>query len=265
MKPLTPVIQFDDVLPRQNSDIAICVIPANDIASRQLDITRSNILNYANSCGADYVELDGDLSQDWPMSNKYRLRQVVEKYEHTLYLDCDIVVKQGSPNVFDVFNKDKISFVDEFHILKNSYHYTLFKHFCYERFLILEDYPQLYKNNRAVQPNGGMMFFPKKFADKYSQPEKPYYKLWCFDQDYLILNLDEDDFELVDWRYNLEFIDFGFWSKIEDAYFVHLNGCRPINYRLELLKRITQGDYGYFPQPEVDHQESFRPLWKETC
>ena len=95
MKPLTPVIQFDDVLPRQNSDIAICVIPANDIASRQLDITRSNILNYANSCGADYVELDGDLSQDWPMSNKYRLRQVVEKYEHTLYLDCDIVVKAG--------------------------------------------------------------------------------------------------------------------------------------------------------------------------
>ena len=265
MKPLTPVIQFDDVLPRQNSDIAVCVIPANDIAAKQLDITRSNILNYANSCGADYVELDGDLSPDWPMSNKYRLKQVIEKYEHTLYLDCDVVVKEGSPNVFEIFNKDKISFVNEFYILKNSYHYTLFKHFCYERFMILEDYPHLYKNNRTVQPNGGMMFFPQKFAEKYSQPEKPYYKTWCFDQDYLILNLDEDDFELVDCRYNLEFIDFEFWSKIEDAYFVHLNGCRPIGYRLELLNRITQGDYGYFPQPEIDHQESFRPSWKETC
>jgi hypothetical protein len=269
MKSLTPVIYFDDVLPNQKSDIAICVIGANDIAMKQLDVTRSNIINYASFCGADYIELNGDLSPDWPMSNKYRLKQVIEKYEHTLYLDCDIVVKDGSPNVFDVFSKDKISLVNEWQILKNSYHYTLFKSLCYERFLILEDYPHLYKNNRNIQPNNGMMFFPKKLADKYSQPENPYYKMWCFDQDYLILNLEEDDFELVDWRYNLEFIDFEFWSKIPHAYFVHLNGSRPIDYRVELLKRITDGNYEYFPQPpakESDcNQDAFRPFWRETC
>ena len=81
----------------------------------------------------------------------------------------------------------------------------------------------------------------------------------------LFLILDEDDFELVDWRYNLEFIDFEFWSKIEDAYFVHVNGCRPIHYRVDLLERIAQGNYEYFPQPEIDHQEMFRPFWRETC
>ena len=74
------------------------------------------------------------------MSNKYRLKQVIEKYEYTLYLDCDIVVKNGSPNVFDIFNKDKISFVDEWKIIKNTYEYTLFKSMCYERFLILDEY-----------------------------------------------------------------------------------------------------------------------------
>ena len=133
--------------------------------------------------------------------------------------------------------KIKYPFVDEFHIKKKFLPYTLFKSFCMKVFNFRRLIHTLCKNNRNIQPNNGMMFFPKKFADKYSQPEKPYYKLWCFDQDYLILNLDEDDFELVDWRYNLEFIDFEFWSKIEDAYFVHLNGCRPIHYRVDLLKR----------------------------
>ena len=269
MKSLASIIQLDDVLPRQNSDVAVCVIPANTLAQKQLQATRENIIKYAGSCGADYIELDGDKSPQWPMSNKYRLKQVVEKYEYTLYLDCDIVVKNGSPNVFDIFNKDKISFVDEWKIIKNTYEYTLFKSMCYERFLILDEYPHLYKNNRNVQPNGGMMFFPKRFAEKYSQPEEPYYKMWCFDQDYLILNLDDDDFNLVDWRFNLEFIDFDFWSKIEDAYFVHLNGSRPIDYRVHLLYKMIGGDYEYLPQPPAEEgdcpTERFRPIWRETC
>ena len=269
MKPLAPLIQLDDVLPSQKSDIAICVIGANDIAMKQLDATRLNIVNYASKCGADYIELNGDKSPEWPMSNKYRLKQVIEKYEYTLYLDCDIIVKDNSPNVFDVFDKDKISFVNEWNIIKDTYEHTLFKSICYERFLILDDYPHLCKNNRNVQPNGGMMFFPRKFAEKYSQPDEPYYKMWCFDQDYLILNLDDDDFNLVDWRFNLEFIDFDFWSKIEDAYFVHLNGSRPIDYRVHLLYRMISGDYGYLPQPPAEEGQSpvecFRPIWRETC
>ena len=81
MKPLAPLIQLDDVLPSQKSDIAICVIGANDVAMKQLDATRLNIVNYASKCGADYIELNGDKSPEWPMSNKYRLKQVIEKYE----------------------------------------------------------------------------------------------------------------------------------------------------------------------------------------
>ncbi len=42
MNLLAPTIELDDLLPSQNSDIAICTIPANTIAQKQLDINKPN-------------------------------------------------------------------------------------------------------------------------------------------------------------------------------------------------------------------------------
>jgi len=73
----------------------------------------------------------------------------------------------------------------------------------------------------------------------------------------------------LDWRYNLEFIDYDFWSKIEDAYFIHLNGSKPLEYRLELLHRIINKNYTFLPQPEPKEGdtviEKFRANWRITC
>lgn len=267
MEQMTCRIKLVDRLPEKKSDLAICVIPANREAMDQLDITRDNILEYADRCNADYIELTGDQAPDWPMSNKYRLKQVIEKYEHTLYLDCDVVVKKGCPNIYEELASDKVCFVNEWDIIKSSYD-SLFKGMVSERKKAVNEYPNLAKNNRELQPNGGVMLFPKKLAHRYSQPPSFYPKRWCFDQDYLLLNLEDDEFEMVDWRYNLEFIDSDFWGKIEDAYFIHLNGSKPISYRLDLLRRVVKGEYSIFhpppPKPQDSHIESFRPNWKEN-
>ena len=265
---LVDPISLNDTLPEKKSDLAICVIPANKQAMDQLNITRGNIIKYAKRCKADYVELKGDKSPDWPMYNKFRLRQVVENYEHTLYLDCDVVIKDDAPNIYKNFKSDKVCFVNEWDILEESYD-KLLEGMLRERQNAIEEYSHLAKNNRAVQPNGGVMLFPKSLACKYSQPPNPYAKRWCFDQDYLLLNLKDDEFEIIDWRYNLEFIDSNFWNKIEDAYFIHLNGSKPIKYRLELLSRLTKGDYSFFnpPKPKDDDStmEKFRPSWWRPC
>jgi uncharacterized HAD superfamily protein len=261
-------ISLNDTLPEKKSDLAICVIPANKQAMDQLNITRGNIIKYAKRCKADYVELKGDKSPDWPMSNKFRLRQVVENYEHTLYLDCDVVIKDDAPNIYKNFKSDKVCFVNEWDILEESYD-ELLEGMLRERQNAIEEYPHLAKNNRKIQPNGGVMLFPKSLAQKYSQPPNPYAKRWCFDQDYLLLNLEDNEFEIIDWRYNLEFIDLNFWNKIEDAYFIHLNGSKPIKYRIELLNRLTKGNYSFFkpPKPKDDDStmEKFRPSWWRPC
>lgn len=263
---LTCLITLNDILPDKHSDLAICVIPANREAAAQLEVTRENIILYANRCGADYIELTGDKAPEWPMSNKYRLKQVIEKYERTLYLDCDVVVKPDAPNIFQNSALDKVCFVDEWKIIKDSYE-NLFSGLQIERSKVILRYPSLARNNRAIQPNGGVMLFPRDLAHRYSQPPGPYPKFWCFDQDYLLLNLEDDEFEIIDWRYNLEFIDTDFWNKIEESYFVHLNGSKPISYRIELLKRIVSKDYSPFIPPPPDGAGSavdkFRPNWRE--
>jgi len=259
---------FQDDLPRQKSDIAICTIPANKIAMEQLNVTRRNILNYADRCGADYIELSGDQSPEWPMSNKYRVSQVTEKYENTLYLDCDIVVKDNTPDVFKTLGKERISFVDEWDIIKQSYN-LIFESIKRERKEILEQYPNLQKNNRSIQPNGGVMLIPKKLSHRYHQPKLPYPKRWCFDQNYLLINLEDNEFDILNWKYNLEFIDFDFWSKIEDCYFIHANGSRPASYRLELLQRLVDKDYSFFRHLEPNEneygRERFRPIWRKNA
>lgn len=263
-------ILLDDELPTQKSKIVICTIPANDDSMQQLDITRKNILDYAERCGADYVELQGDKCPEWPVYNKYRLKQVIEKYEHTLYLDCDIVVKETAPDVFKTFNKHKVCVADEWKLIENAYlHKGLMDGVKKERQLAILEYPHLATNDRQIQLNGGVMFFPKRLAERYSQPLKPYAKRWCFDQDYLLLNLEYDEIELVDWRYNLEFIDHDFWSKIQDAHFIHLNGSKPLEYRLELLQNLINKNYTFLPQPEPKEGDSpfegFRPNWSPNA
>ena len=111
---LANVINFYDELPEQRSKYAVCVVAANDYALEHLNVTRESIVKYAKQCNADYIELTGNQNEDWPMANKYRIYQVTKKYKKTLYLDCDVFVKSGSPNIFKSTPDDKISAYDEF-------------------------------------------------------------------------------------------------------------------------------------------------------
>ena len=95
-----PVVEFyhEDIDPQ--SDLAICVIPATQSHIELLDITRETIKKYAQKCNADYIELSGNQCEDWPMANKYRLNHVCNLYEKTLYLDCDILIKEDDIILF---------------------------------------------------------------------------------------------------------------------------------------------------------------------
>lgn len=231
---------FYDKLPERQSDLAVCTIAANDYALQQLEITRPAIVEYAKKCGADYIELTGNQSPSYVMYNKYRLEQVTSVYERTLYLDCDIVVSKIAPNIFSVCDEDKIYFANEWRGLKDS-NATVFKGMVKERRKILNLYEEYTDSKHRIQPNAGLMFIPKSLSHRYSQPNNSYPKMWCFDQHYLILNLKEHEYNILDWRYNLEFMFHDFWDKVHNAYFIHLNGVKPKRFRLELLKRMSSG------------------------
>ena len=260
-------ISFSDNLPKKRSPLSICTIPANQAALDQLDITRKNIIRYAKKCGADYIELSGDQCPEYPMYNKYRLHQVTSVYEKTLYLDCDVIVKEDSPNIFQLTRNDRLyaynqqKIIEENDVFGDTNHGT-------QMFDEKEQVRKFFnlEQHKYIQPNGGVLVIPKSLCDLYKQPDKPYPKMWCFDQHYLSCNLGNNLGRLAK-EFNWEYIRHDFWSGLQRSYFIHADGSRPSEYRLELLKRLVNKDYSFFAPPEpapYDGHDFWRPVWYDS-
>jgi glycosyltransferase involved in cell wall biosynthesis len=247
------IVNFFDILPEKKSKYAVCVIPANDSAMELLDITRSGVKKYAEKCGADYIELSGDQNPNWPMSNKYRLNRVAKAYDKTLYLDCDIVVKDDAPNIFELTPDDKISAYDEYEIFEQRNDTGWIRKQQESIFLTtLDSFPEeikeeYVKNGEFITEsmiNGGVLVVPNALADYYKQPSSPYTKFWCFDQHLLTLELPEEKFNNLTHKFNCEYERKDFWNFIHDAHFIHLNGLndKP-DLRKSLLNQFSFGDF----------------------
>tara|TARA_A100001515_G_scaffold144850_2_gene150382 strand:- start:10609 stop:12486 length:1878 start_codon:yes stop_codon:yes gene_type:complete len=256
---MVDLINFVDDIPTPTSDYAVCVIPANQSAMDLLDITRETIKTYAEKCGADYIELTGDQHPEWPMANKYRLYNVTSVYEKTLYLDCDVVVKEDAENIFDCTPDDKISLCDDF---KSFAQWNDTDWIQKEQELLIH---KIFKNSHKMvvngkftsnfEPNAGVMVIPNSCSKLYCQPEVVYPKQWCFDQHWLALNVDKDKFEILDDKWNCRTagptnsrpkspVPHEFWETIGDANFVHVNGLQKIlDLRKGLLKRFANGNF----------------------
>lgn len=243
------IINFYDNLPEKQNNHAICVIAANDLAMSLLDITRNNIKQYANKCNADYIELSGDQSPNWPLANKYRLIQVVEKYTKTLYLDCDVFIQDDAPNIFDLTPNDKISAYDEYEIWieKDSIEWI---HSQQETIIHKDVCPELkikYIHSGYFQAprkmlNGGVLVIPQALAHYYQQPKACYPKQWCFDQNLLTLLLPDDKFFNLSFKFNCLYSSPSFYCNLKNSYFLHINNLKDEEKRKQYLQNPVPHD-----------------------
>lgn len=268
VEPIDPV-DFHDDLPPRKSNYAICTIPANEYALSLLEITRESIQTYAKKCKADYIELTGNKFEKYPMFNKYRVFQVASTYQKTLYLDCDVLIQDVAPDIFEQTPDNKISVLNEKKTLytpsPNQFCYNwLKKHMEFRKYLF--EYDSNYdEENNEVQLNLGVMVIPKNKAYMYSMPKK-LAKNWLFDQDDFILRNDMSDVYHMDEKFNWMILRKDFWKDIANKYFVHVCSVSNDGYRKELLKRLKNKVYDKFfmPstswRPEIEKTVSYSPL-----
>jgi len=242
-------VEFKDVLPKPKSKYAVCVIPATESAVRLLNFTKQGIVNYAESCGADYIELTGDQSPDWPMANKYRLHQVTALYDKTLYLDCDVIINSNAPNIFLTTPDDKISAYDEWQSWNSvsDTRWILNQQETIAHKLLDKKLRDQYINNGKFcsnsMLNGGVLVIPRDLRDYYKQPDVSYPRSWCFDQNYLTLLLPKSKLYKLDHRFNCAYTDKDFYSKYKGSYFIHINNLSQDSSKREwLLNTILNGD-----------------------
>jgi hypothetical protein len=241
------LIDFYDEIPTPKSKYAVVTVAANQYAMEHLDVVRDSITDYAKKCNADYIELTGDQSPDWPIANKWRIKKVTSTYEKTLYLDCDIFINSWCPNLFELTPDDKISAVNElpcFEQPTEGGNLHGLKWIIHEQEMLVHKFGLKPKHPIGYHMlNGGLMMIPKELSEYYSQPKLEYPRLWCFDQQYLSMALPPDKLNYLDEKFNWEFIRQDFWEGLEKSYIVHLNYAKPNNYRCLILERIKEGNY----------------------
>ncbi len=209
--------------------LAVVVIPANDWAKRQLDITGPSIAAYADRIKADLIEIRGDCNPQRPMDNKYRVQEVTQVYDRTLYLDCDVFPTKIAPNIFE-HCKGEYGMVDELNHIDHEFKETYIRE-CKSigEYLGMDGLPE-------KVPNGGVLVFPKN-ANYYHLKDVQQY--WCLDQFVLAYTVQPQWLSKI---WNWGYIQPDWEEGLYKAYMIHTNGSST-SRRLRLLRR-TVAEYG---------------------
>lgn len=270
----TTNIKFNDIIPEMKNNYAVCVINADDYTEQQLGITRERIVAYARRCNADYIELTGNEVPEYPMYNKYRLYQVTSLYEKTLYVDCDIVIKDNVPDIFLETPDDKISIHNELSFLDWRMRWSVDNQagkcgdFIYSQTKASpwDREKEKYGDKRSF--NAGVMVIPKVLCEAYKLPiDEKVPKVWCLDQIKLGVDLKDEHFHELGNKWNCSFKHTTYKEYNQSAYFIHHNNPKStripsLNWSANKEIKGLYTEFGCVPTLECAHHRSG---WNQIC
>lgn len=219
---LVVLIEMDDEeLPKPTSDLAIVTHATGDVYERVRRFSRDRVERYAGRCGADLIELSGNLFPDWILANKFRAARVARNYRKTLWLDVDVIVSDDAPSIFEAIPEGEFAIYDEIvcsqHEGEKGWAQEQTRMVCESQRIEYQDLPW--------SGNGGILLIPNELASLYDPPTRPLPSHWCAEQQLLTARLIDQKapVHLMDWRWNC--LRTGrYWDRRSEAYFVHFNG-----------------------------------------
>lgn len=229
-----PPISFPDERVVVDADTAVILVCPDYRTKLQLEITYDRIAKYANKIEAQLVVLEGNRYPEWPMANKWRINSVTKLFKRSLYLDCDIIINSNAPNIFEEVHAKNVGFYNEKPDINKEW-YNEYMDWC----------ETCCKGQELLTPtyipNGGVLVIPQG-STAYQSPRNKWNPHWCIDQFLLGGNLMSSfqGYTFLSWKWNHGYIKKTWERDLHGAWFIHTNGCEPIETRLELLKRLDK-------------------------
>jgi hypothetical protein len=211
-----------------------------------LELTLPYMEAYAKRIGAELVVLTDNQRITDPMANKWRIGHLAKAFERTLYVDSDVFIKPDAPDIFEL--PAKLGARDE----RPDYSY---RPGWYESEAAELFFHQGVKHTLERCINGGVLLLTNDTASLYDEPDFSICpRRWCSDQYWLSYRMETNPEKVIwlDDRWNWGFIRNDWWQGLEDAWFIHFNGSRPLAYRKELIAQVIAGDYTKKPMGVVD-------------
>ncbi|MDC0297117.1 hypothetical protein OAK92_00945, partial [Crocinitomicaceae bacterium] len=170
----------------------------------------------------------------------------------------------NTPNIFEETPDDKISVCDDFCVFSSWGEAGWIKE---EQDIIVSKL--LNRKHSQIKngafdlkfcPNAGVMVIPKSCREYYKQPDKPYPRMWCFDQHWLAISAPPEIFNIMEDRWNNRAVQSrvskpkskvpsNFWELLDDCNFIHVNGLQsdPLT-RKSLLQSFSEGELTRYPK-----------------
>lgn len=195
------------------------------------EFTQRAMQKYANKIKADLIVLKGKTQKWWGLE-KFRIRPFFDFYERILFLDCDILIRENAPNIFNNVPETHIGVVDDTNALSDT-------RWCIRERIELA-------NSQFVQPylpntlyNSGVMVCSKLHADVFTPPEYPIPGNHVDEQFWIERHLIRYAIKLLDIKWNTQTYYSNFSITRDSAYFLHTACCDIKDKRNIFTQEIT--------------------------
>jgi hypothetical protein len=83
-----------------------------------LEISEPSMRAYAERVGAEFIKLTDVTCPPFPEGEKWQTNDLFDIYDRILFVDADIVIRPGAPNLFELVPEDHVGLYDDYHDLK---------------------------------------------------------------------------------------------------------------------------------------------------
>ena len=162
---------------KRKSDLAVVTWVAGDAAYKWFSVTGPAMRRYAEKVKADFVVIEGFAGQPYSLSNKFRVRQVIEQYgyEAVLFVDADALIRDHCVNFFELVPANQFAILEE----TPYYDEWMLAYYRREASALLQS--QGYEVDYLSIPspkNSGLFLIPAAYKEVLTPLEKPFPLCW---------------------------------------------------------------------------------------
>ena len=217
------------LIPKNPKDLLVITVAAGKQYETLLKTyTEPAMKDYAKRIGADFIALTGNTQAWWGME-KFRVGPLAAKYQRTLFVDSDVLIRKDAPNIFDEVPIGHIAMHDDWNA-QGCHHWHR-----KERDLLWESQgvPPLHPETMR---NSGVIVVDQIHTDIWTPPLHPVPENHCDEQFWIERWSRFYDFYKLPNKWNTQWYYPDFPITRSKAHFLHF-ACCPNNERIRQLER----------------------------
>lgn len=195
---------------------------------------------YADKIGVDFCYEHSEKKPRYPLFEKFKIKKFLQNYDQVLFLDCDILIRPDSPDIFSLVPKGHFAALNEGSLCNEEE--LLARWILVEKVSKVIGVPVVNFDMTRQYYNGGVFMIDKSHENIFEIPQADSFMLEVTsEQNTMNVRIHDEKHKTFDLPIEYNYMPWR-WSKnhLQDGYFIHYAGMKS-TLRYDSIKR----DYEY--------------------